>query len=559
MTVDAGFIPNYPFNSAQEEVFKLTSNSGFSFNYNNPTNVDMYPQGLDGTSDTIFTFHSPETSFNKPFLSPFEVKTYGMTTGKSIGRFRPSEEHPRHKLLRNLSMWVGIIVGIGYAIGEMRGKKMQKQVKPKGLSIGYTSNEREGGRKANAVGLPWVIADSAIGGGGTTTPPPGAYETTLTTAQASNTNSLYTINTQQEGNEGVAPYDTDNVAGVEGPVDGFPTGNLPPPGALNVNAQFMEPNILPNAFNYQNESSIGVFGEPGRGALYSTMTILGGPKLWQQVPGFGYDSTSYSAFGAMTNAAAKTNRGYIGAGEEVTYQGGRFTEAPSATQALFGIFNFMQLTSEGGQHIIDMIYELVSFQDYAYKYSGHGLYLNTNAPVDGDVFRMLVDKARYVGPSIQNLTAEIRINNLQRPSTVAISSIAPPGGLGFRLPTAAEDNSRFKIGTFGGWFNPSQWRVADIAAHYTALKVAFKNQYGQLDQIKQIPVGCINYFTQEYIEKDELTGEFKFDLSVTDVGDAEFQTRIVYGGDCYINRYTEKVIMPFFWDFLSGQPDGFAI
>ena len=61
----------------------------------------------------------------------------------------------------------------------------------------------------------------------------------------------------------------------------------------------------------------------------------------------------------MTNAAAKTNRGYIGAGEEVTYQGSRFTEAPSITQALFGIFNFMQLTAEGGQHIIDMIYELV--------------------------------------------------------------------------------------------------------------------------------------------------------------------------------------------------------
>ena len=110
-TVDAGFIPNYPFNSAQEEVF-LTSNSGFSFNYNDPTNVDMYQGGLNGTSDTIFTFHSPETSFNKPFLSPFEIKTYGMTTGTSIGRFRPSEEHPRHKLLRNSAMWVGIMVGI---------------------------------------------------------------------------------------------------------------------------------------------------------------------------------------------------------------------------------------------------------------------------------------------------------------------------------------------------------------------------------------------------------------------------------------------------------------
>ena len=71
----------------------------------------------------------------------------------------------------------------------------------------------------------------------------------------------------------------------------------------------MNPSGNPLAINYQNESSIGLFGEPGRGALYSGTTILGGPKLWQQFPSLGYDSTSYTAFGQMTNAAAKTNRG----------------------------------------------------------------------------------------------------------------------------------------------------------------------------------------------------------------------------------------------------------
>ena len=36
-----------------------------------------------------------------------------------------------------------------------------------------------------------------------------------------------------------------------------------------------------------------------------------------------------------------------------------------------------------------------------------------------------------------------------------------------------------------------------------------------------------------------------------------FETPTIYGGDCYIGRYNEKVIMPFFWDFMLGQPDGF--
>ena len=129
----------------------------------------------------------------------------------------------------------------------------------------------------------------------------------------------------------------------------------------------------------------------------------------------------------MTSApTGAARRGYIGAGEEISFEGGRFSQAPALVQVLFGIFNFMQLTAEGGQVIIDAIYELVSLQDYAWKYSGHGFYINTNAPAAGQVSRMLVDKGRYIGSTIQNLTAKNRINNLQRPST-AISAIAPPG------------------------------------------------------------------------------------------------------------------------------------
>ena len=519
-TANVGLIPNYPFNSPNQDVF-LTGDPNFSFNYTNPQNVNLYPGANAGTSDTIFTFHSPETSFNKPFLSPFEIKTYGMTRGTSIGRFRPSEDHPRHKLLRNSAMWVGIIVGVGYAIGQMRGKKMKSREKPKGLSIGYRQEEISGGSYTSGT----------LTSGGAWSPVAGSSFANLTPSNQ----------TANDGGAAAAPIGN---AGL-----GF--DNAPP--LLNVNNLMM--NGVASPYGADSGNFITFLGSPetGRDTALSSMTMLGAPKLIN----YQVDASTRTAYANYTNAASQTNRGYIGAGETISYTGERFTEAPTVTQLLFGIFNFMQLTAEGGQHIIDMIYELVSFQDYAWKYSGHGFYINTNSPVNGEVSRMLVDKARYIGPSIQNLTANIKINNLQRPSTVAVSSITPPGGLGFRLPTPGEDNSRFKIGNFGGWFNPSQWQVRNVAAHYTALKVAFKNQYGQLDQIKQIPVGCINYFTQEYIEKDE-QGNDKYDLSVTDIGDAEFQTKIVYGGDCYINRYTEKVIMPFFWDFLSGQPNGFA-
>ena len=228
------------------------------------------------------------------------------------------------------------------------------------------------------------------------------------------------------------------------------------------------------------------------------------------------------------------------------FEGSRFESAPALTQLITGLYNFMAFTATGGQEIIDLIYNLVSYQDYAWKYGGQGLYFSTQQRTTTEPFRQLIDKGRYIGSSIQNLTANIRINNLQRPKTVAISTITT--GADFTMPT--QDQSRYTIGTNGDWFLPSRYRQTPIAAHYTALKVAFRNQYGQLDQIKQIPVGCITYFKDQ--QKEDSQGD-----PVPPTVDTRFATGTVYGGDCYLNRYSEKVIMPFFWDFLNGQPDGF--
>jgi hypothetical protein len=541
-TTTVGMFPNYPFNSSQADPF-LQGTNAFTFNYQAPNNIENpltltgYAGGVAGLSMNTYTFHSPDTSFNKPFLSPFEIKSYGMTLGTSIGRFRPSENHPQHKLLRNLAMWVGIIVGIGYAIGETRGKRSKKIDKPKGLSLGFQQEQISGGDGTSTQSST----------GGTSSAGPGVGF----------------------GSGGIANTNV-NFNEVDGGGASAPVGNNPgldnAPPLLNVNAQFHggvgTPYGADNSPIPGNAAAVlggasGMNTPLGREMTLSGSAVLGGPKLGS----YAYDASTYNAMSGYTSVANNTNRGYVGAGETIEFEGKRFTEAPSLVQVLFGIFNFMQLVAEGGQHIIDMIYELVSLQDYAWKYSGHGFYVNTTGHRAGEISRLLVDKARYIGPSIQNLTANIKINNLQRPSTVAIAATAPDptGLLGFRFATGAEDNSRFCIGNFNGHFNPSQWRVANIGAHYTALKVNFRNQYGQLDQIKQIPAGCVYYFDQENIERDWQTGEYKWDLKDPDLdlGTVDFQTQIVYGGDCYINRYTEKVIMPFFWDFLDGQPDMF--
>mgnify|MGYP000566089105 CR=1 FL=1 len=68
--------------------------------------------------------------------------------------------------------------------------------------------------------------------------------------------------------------------------------------------------------------------------------------------------------------------------------------------------------------------------------------------------------------------------------------------------------------------------------------INFDNQCGQLDGIKQIPMrGCVEYLNSE------LPDQYMYSSSP------------IFSGDVFITRYTEKVIMPIFSQYLLGQPD----
>ena len=73
-----------------------------------------------------FTFHSPDTTFAKPFLVDDEVKIYGALFGDSTGYFIEPEGHPRHKFVTDISFVAGIVMGFGYAITQMMGSRNTK-------------------------------------------------------------------------------------------------------------------------------------------------------------------------------------------------------------------------------------------------------------------------------------------------------------------------------------------------------------------------------------------------------------------------------------------------
>lgn len=179
------------------------------------------------------------------------------------------------------------------------------------------------------------------------------------------------------------------------------------------------------------------------------------------------------------------------------------------------------LADANRQKILDIFVALVPHKQYAAQYNSHGFY-------SGFIPReqlINVDDSGYIKNSVQNF-AGYRVNNLYRDNFVALklaSNITDPSTI---------DTSRV-IGEPGENFYT---RV--ISSNYGSLKVSLPSQYGQLESIKAIPVtSCIT--------------------NIDPHPSTQYNSGIIFGGDTYISRYTEKNPMLYFNDWLSGEPNDF--
>jgi hypothetical protein len=72
----------------------------------------------DGKGNTKFTFHSPDTSFEKPTL-PYEVKVEGFETGASVGRYVAVRNHPKWVILSSKGETVVRVVALAEAANDI--------------------------------------------------------------------------------------------------------------------------------------------------------------------------------------------------------------------------------------------------------------------------------------------------------------------------------------------------------------------------------------------------------------------------------------------------------
>jgi len=335
------------------------------------------------------------------------------------------------------------------------------------------------------------------------------------------------------------------------------------------------------AANASLASYIGLTYIPWASAYYSSGNAIGDAGLG--LIG-GYDSTSVNAQNtgllAAINAAAATGASQpVGPMTTITLPDYAYLGPLGIANALNHLTFYF---SEGADTTARLIDALVPYRQYALQMKSHGLYDNMEAVKTSSTSRFKIEDSFYTKNTFQDVplyqngsgSVSYKINNLKRASHVTLRTKTGPYGHTneFEGPKLLDED--FSLTTLGGLVQPqfslpsgtpsgavptmkdpqaNQFSLP-IGSYYGGLKYRLQNQYGQLNSVKQIPITPCEQKDFRLSPQGPICG--------TDNPNALYlniipNTPILFGGDTFINRYTEKNSMFFFYDWLYGQPDGY--
>ena len=531
-----GLYPNYPFNCIQTPM-----NTGNSAEANYQFN-DPYIKLDQGYSQTvpieINTFHSPDTMFRTPFLEGTELKLYGALSGYSFQSFKYPDEHPKFKLISDAAMGLALVIGFVEALISLTGKKVIKQP-----GASFTKQ---------------VFGDIT----GTFAPvPPGGGNITTTGNWAPNS----TITAQQD------------------------IGN----------PQFPNNPILSPAGSYFSRLN----------------NFFSGSELITNV--FGGSSNTLEEIHEQFNFNLGLQNGgtFTAPDIDVELSTGLFLESSSnaglvnfntISNVLGALNKFFYYFSEGADATLGVIYAFLPFDQYALQMISHGLYDSFLPPSfiqrasQPYVTRLKIDDAFYIRGNIQEVPYyqsqwpfvvdnRYSINNLKRSDSVVLRTLsgpyfqpAYPNGVDLGPKFILNSSNKYydtslvtmsyfendASGQSNAWGNISGPSFDDrsistpfslpIASHYGAIKVRKRNQYGQLESVKQIAITpCEQKLDDGYYANHIWPEQYTCSTGIQYTINKITLTPIFFGGDTFVNRYTEKNSMFFFYDWLYGQPDGF--
>jgi hypothetical protein len=238
---------------------------------------------------------------------------------------------------------------------------------------------------------------------------------------------------------------------------------------------------------------------------------------------------------------------FVGKATTTRLESSDYNNLPGALRKFMFIPALITGLSEGADIFLQRMYDMLQPRQHALQHVSHGFYNKFKPAQDGQTRRLIKDSV-YAKPHVQQLNSDVTVNNLFRTRTAVLElgrDLENPKTIDtsrYTLNDIDKDTTLY-LGERDRLYNPyknfTDQISTTIASHYCALKIDNENQYGQLSSVVQLPTGCL-------------------DKVVVGSVNQRYTSSIVFGGDTYINRYTEKNTMPFFNNWLTTQPDGFA-
>ena len=302
--------------------------------------------------------------------------------------------------------------------------------------------------------------------------------------------------------------------------------------------------------------------------MWLVNSIIGGGS---DIP-YGFLTTARDAFVTLGAGAVSADNTY-------SQESGAYDNLPLPLRVIASAPLFLYYFTEGTDNVMELIKSILRYQLFVLRYESHCWYSNSqNYNYEISTLyskRSVIKDQQFIGPQISNFSSNKRINNLYRVRTVAIETdpVYITGGVVNYAPTpripevsrirATEVDSLYDA-LFGGAFArlkrpnkfpfsytgstdgygsfnqfepslPDEGIPQKASALYVGLKQRIRNQYGQLNNITQIyATDCIVPYKKP---SDKYSG-------------------IVFGGDTYVGRYTEKNTFYYFYDWMYDQPDG---
>ena len=517
-----GLYPNYPYNTIQP-IGSSSNSNDHNYLYNDP-----YIKNMDNANDVvnqdiptdIFTFHSPDTMFRTPFLSTTEFRLYGSLNGYADMNFQEPNGHPKFKLLSDYVVLPMIVVGAAEAIISLLGKRV--------------------------INEPIInsYADRLIGTGGL-----GAI----------------------------------NLSADPTGIGTFASGTSTPGAGGQIQQSLA-----------QDNATIGIDNQVGTYNTFINSYYTGGTAVLDALTAatLGYGATQYSSqynsLVGVVNSFA-TDGGIpnlISLAGTIEFPA--FAYLDPVTRSLGALNQITYYFSEGADIALKLFYALTIYRQYGLQQVSHGFYSNMDKILNSEIKRFKIDDSFYIRDNIQqvskyqNVTTgnylNYTINNLQRSDTVVIRTMSGPQYLGgvnigpHLITSGVQDKSLVTLGTIAqNSSNPAFLSgqlpsfeddekdlpfSLQIASHYGSIKARVRNQYGQLgSEFQTVITPCeqklSNYNVQPAGWICPVVNGQNYSANVI------IRTPIFFGGDTYINRYTEKNNMMFFYNWLYGQPDGF--